>query len=159
MPAGRPRTVSLPPDQMIELGKEMVEWVTVNNPIHLSMWYSLLKGYTDAQWRVMTDAPEFSPYYEKALKLVGYNYLLKNSDIEPSLKQRWQRVYFKDLRAQEDADKEYEANLSKEVSQTVSDSTMKAYEAHREQLQEVRKLYESAANIVDNMSKTDKTSA
>jgi len=103
MTAGRPRTVSLPPDEMIKLGEEMIEWVKKNDPLHLSQFYSIYKGYTDAQWRVMTEAAEFSPYYERALQLVGLKYLAKDSPIEPSLKQRWQRVYFKDIKRDEDA--------------------------------------------------------
>jgi len=104
MPAGRPRTVSLEPHEMIKLGEEMIDWVQENDPIHLSQWYCILKGYTDKEWDTMHVAPEFFPYYEKALKLVGYKYLLKESPIESNLKQRWQRVYFKDLTKQEDAD-------------------------------------------------------
>ena len=102
--SGRPRSVSLPPDQMIELGKEMIEWVVEHDPIHLSQWYCIEKGYTDREWDTMHVAPEFFPYYEQALKLVGYKYLLKESPIESNLKQRWQRVYFKDLAKQEDID-------------------------------------------------------
>lgn len=111
MPAGRPRTVSLSPEEMIELGKEMVEWVMGNNPIHLSMWYCIEKGYTESEWDTMSKKPEFVQYYEQALKLVGYNYISKNSDVEPSIKQRWQRVYFKDLKAEENETKAYEARL------------------------------------------------
>jgi hypothetical protein len=108
----RPRTVSLPPEDMVTLGEEMLEWVETNDPIHLSQWYSLKKGFTDAQWRVMKDAPEFSTYYEQALKMVGYKYLIKDSPIEPSLKQRWQRVYFKDLRDEENETAKYNATLN-----------------------------------------------
>lgn len=109
MPAGRPRTVSLPPDEMIALGEEMIAWVAENDPIHLSQWYCILKGYTDKEWETMHVAPEFFPFYERALKLVGYKYLTKDSPIETSLKQRWQRVYFKDLMKQEDADLDADA--------------------------------------------------
>lgn len=116
MPAGRPRDVSLPPDQMIKLGQEMIKWVLENDPIHLSQWYCIEKGYTDKEWDTMHVAPEFFSYYEKALKLVGYKYLTKDSPIEPSLKQRWQRVYFKDLRNQEDQDAKDESDRRKDVA-------------------------------------------
>lgn len=102
MPAGRPRSISLQPHEMEALGKEMIQWVSQYDPMHLSQWYCLHKGYTDAEWETMHVAPEFFPYYEQALKLVGLKYLSKESPIEPALKQRWQRVYFKDLRKEED---------------------------------------------------------
>jgi len=100
----RPRTVSLPPEKMIELGKEMVKWVMENKPIHLSKWYTQHKDFSDKEWNSMRQMPEFLHYYEKALKLVGYSYLDKDSNVDPRLKDRWQRVYFKDLRDQEDQD-------------------------------------------------------
>jgi len=109
MPGGRPRTVSLSPKEMIQLGEDMIDWILENEPLHLSQWYCIEKGYTDKEFDTMHVAPEFFPYYEKALKIIGLQYLQKNSDIEPSLKQRWQRVYFKDLRRQEDADLDADA--------------------------------------------------
>jgi hypothetical protein len=139
MPAGRPRTVSLSPDEMIALGEEMVAWVIKNDPIHLSMWYCIEKGYTDAEWDTMHVAPEFFPYYEKALKLVGYNYLHENSDVESSLKQRWQRVYFKDLRRQEDADKDADAARAKEIQPTIDPKTGELVEALLRQIAELQK--------------------
>lgn len=100
----RPRTTSLEPEEMIKLGEEMVAWVIDNKPIHLSMWYSQLKDFTDKEWNAMRQLPEFLHYYEKALKLVGYSYLDKDSNVDARLKDRWQRVYFKDLKNQEDQD-------------------------------------------------------
>lgn len=100
----RPRTTSLPPDKMIKLGEEMVKWVTENKPIHLSKWYTQHKDFSDKEWNAMRQLPEFLHYYEKSLKLVGYSYLDKDSNVDARLKDRWQRVYFKDLREQEDQD-------------------------------------------------------
>jgi hypothetical protein len=100
---------------MIKLGEEMIEWVKKHNPIHLSKWYCIEKDFTDKEWDAMQQMPEFLPYYKKALKLVGYKYLEKNSDVEPSLKHRWQRVYFKDLRQQEDADADAEVKRKKDI--------------------------------------------
>src|ERR1700733_13688962 len=109
MPAGRPRTVSFTPDEMISLGEEMVKWVIENKPIHLSMWYTQHKDFTDEQWDTFRKCPEFFHYYTKALKLVGYGYLDKDSSVDVRLKDRWQRVYFKDLKQQEDSDADAEA--------------------------------------------------
>lgn len=121
MPAGRPRTISLPIKQMIEMGEEMVEWVQENDPVHLSEWYCIEKGYTDDEWDTIKTRTEFFPYYKKALKIVGLKYLKRDTDIEPSLKHRWQRVYFKDLKDEEDEEKrslidyEYSKKLKSDI--------------------------------------------
>ena len=118
MAGGRPRTVSLPPDDMIKLGEEMIAWVKSHPEIvHLSQWWSVEKEYTDEQWDVMKDAPEFSPYYARALKLVGYKYLDKDSNVRSNISDRWQRVYFKVLRKSEDADMDAAADRSKKIAE------------------------------------------
>jgi hypothetical protein len=104
MVAGAPRTVSPPPDEMIQLGKDMLEWVIKNEPMHLSQWYCGVKHFEFKDWEAMRKLPEFVTYYEQALSTIGLQYLKKDSNIEPSLKQRWARVYFKDLRNSEDSD-------------------------------------------------------
>ena len=108
-PGGAPRTVSLPPDEMIELGKEMVKWVKTHDVLHLSEWYTIEKGYTYNQWKTMHICQEFFPYYEQALKVVGRKYLDKNSNIRDGISHRWLRVYFKDFKEEEDAKIDYEA--------------------------------------------------
>lgn len=103
MAGGRPRTVSPPPEELEALGIEMIDWLEkTDDVLHVSDWYCLHKNFTDEAWETMTRRAEFVGYYKKALKIVGRKYLAKDSPIEPSLKQRWQRVYFKDLRREED---------------------------------------------------------
>ena len=115
MPAGAPRTVSLEPEDMIKLGEEMIEWVKENKPIHLSMWYTQHKDFTDKQWDTFIKCSEFFHYYTKALKLVGYGYLDKDSKVDVRLKDRWQRVYFKDLKLVEDEDAKDKADREAEA--------------------------------------------
>jgi hypothetical protein len=103
-PGGRPRTRSFSEEEMIALGEEMIAWVKEHKPIHLSVWYTQEKDFTDEQWDTFRKRPEFIHYYTKALKLVGYSYLDKDSNVDVRLKDRWQRVYFKDLKYQEDED-------------------------------------------------------
>lgn len=102
MAGGRPRTVTPPPEEMILLGEEMVSWVELNNPLHLSEWWSIEKFIVGKVWRNMIEAPEFSPYYERALRIIGKQYLDKTSNVREGVSQRWQRVYFKDLKEEED---------------------------------------------------------
>ena len=119
---GRPRTVSLPPDEMIKLGKEMIEWVTINDPIHLAEWYICEKHITKKEWKAMIQVPEFLSYYEQALFIVGQHYIKKNTEIEPSLKHRWLRIYFADLREQEDEDAKFASRLKAEEAVAVDEA-------------------------------------
>lgn len=116
--AGAPRKTSFSPDEMIALGEEMLEWVVENDPIHLSQWYTIHKGFIYNEWKVFIKCAEFYPYYERALRMVGIKYIDgKSKDIKESLCQRWQRVYFKDLRESEDEDLDRAAQRQKEVNQ------------------------------------------
>lgn len=99
---GRPRTVSLSPDKMIELGKEMVEWVIKNDPLQIFQWYSHVKHFTYKQFDVMKDAPEFSPYYEQAQNYIALKYINGESkQIKQGISERFLRVYFKDMKKEE----------------------------------------------------------
>ena len=135
MPAGRPRTVSLPPDEMIKLGEEMIQWIKENDPVHLCEFYCIEKGYTDDEWDTMHVCPEFFPYYVKALKIIGMKYLREDTGIEPRIKDRWLRHYFRDLRKQEDKDKDDDTVRKTKVSQADSEAEVKKF---REFLNETR---------------------
>ncbi len=106
MAGGTPRTVSFSPDEMIALGKEMVAYVNKNKKtiLHLCEWYTIEKGFTYNQWKTFIQKPEFIPYYEQGLKIVGLKYVDKNSNVRDKISDRWQRVYFGDLKEQEDID-------------------------------------------------------
>lgn len=117
-PGGCPRTVSFSPEEMIKLGEEMVKWVKEHpNILHLSEWYTIEKMFTYNQWKTFLQRQEFVPYYEIALKLVGKKYLDKTSNVRDNISHRWLRIYYKDLKDQEDEDKKYEASLKNESDQ------------------------------------------
>ena len=120
MVAGAPRTVSKSPAEMIALGEEMCKWVAENNPIHLSMWYTMVKDITDKEWNTYRMCPEFLHYYTKALKLVGMNYINKDSAVDPRIRDRWLRVYFKDLKQEEDETAKYLQSLKIEDLEKLS---------------------------------------
>src|SRR5215469_1047001 len=108
MPSRDHSTVSFSNPEMIKLGKEMVAFVKKNKKdiLHLSEWYTIEKGFTYNQWKCFLQIQDFLPYYEQALKIIGLKYVSKNSNVRDSISQRWQRIYFGDLKDQEDADAE-----------------------------------------------------
>lgn len=71
-PGGRPRTVSPPPDECIELGKEYIKWL-LDNPeaLHHTEWYSIHKQMLNSEWRTIRYAPEFLPYYEQGRHILA----------------------------------------------------------------------------------------
>lgn len=114
MTAGAPRTTSFPPEEMIKLGQEMVQWVKDHPEIlHLSEWYTIEKMFTYNQWKKFIEKEEFRPYYEISLKIIGRKYLDKTSNVREGISQRWQRSYFQDLTEREDQDSDEEAERRK----------------------------------------------
>lgn len=101
MPVVRPRTISLPPEEMVKLGREMVTWA-VNTPdaLHLNEFYTAIKGYTFAEFKNLRVCQEFYPYYEHAKNVIAKKYI--DGTVNSSIAQRWQRVYFPDLKEEED---------------------------------------------------------
>jgi len=111
MAGGRPRTVCPEKEELINLGEEMVKWCSENKPLHLCEWYSIKEDITDNVWDTMRKREEFVHYYRKALKIVGLEYLDKDSSVDRTIKDRWQRVYFKDLKEEEDETAKYLQSL------------------------------------------------
>ena len=134
MPAGAPRTISLSDKEMIDLGKEMVAYVTKNKKtiLHLSEWYTIEKGYTYNQWKAFIQIKVFLPYYEQAIKIVGLKYIDKNSNVRDGISNRWQRLYFGDLKEVEDQDaddnEKRKANSLKNEAKAVEEEKLKVLE-------------------------------
>ena len=63
---GTRRTVSPEPEEMIKLGEEMVKWCKDNDPLHITEWYCVEKGFTDKEWDTMIRREEFILYYQQA---------------------------------------------------------------------------------------------
>lgn len=139
----RPRTSSFSEEEFIQLGQEMVNWVIENDPIHLSQWYSGVKKFIYKDWKTFIQRDEFIPYYDQALKIVGLKYLLKDSPIEPSLKQRWQRVYYADLKDQEDQDKKDDLAREAEMQRGVSHDYEQKLGSMLDQLKRARQSVEN----------------
>lgn len=117
----RPRSISLSPEEMIALGEEMMNWLKENEHyvLHLSDWYTLHKGFTYNEWKSFIVKDEFYPYYEKALKFVGRKCLDKESKLREATAQRFLRVYYKDVKEEEDAAIKFKSDLDKEVAKVI----------------------------------------
>jgi len=143
MTAGRPRTVSLEPKEMIKLGEEMLQWLVDNKAIHVKQWYSLEKGISKKQWKMMIDLPEFTPYYELALNLVSIKYI--DGTINNSIAQRFIRHYFEEVRTddtiQKQEDQQFQKDLAafvhtmrKEMTETVSEDVKAQFDSLMNQI-------------------------
>jgi hypothetical protein len=136
---GCPRSISPPPNDMIELGKEMIQWLNENpGTLHLSEWYTIHKGYIYKQWKTFIQKEEFIPYYEQALRIVGKKYLDKTSNVRDSISHRWQRVYFKDVKEEEDETAAYNSSLRSKENALVSEEDVVKLDAYLKQLKEVQ---------------------
>lgn len=125
----RPRTLT-PEDPELEiLGQELVDWATYadtekprkdDKRLHLKQWYALKKSFTKVKWDKMCEKPVFRAYYEKAQAALAIRYI--DGTVNPSIAQRFLRLYFGDLKKEEDATAEFTAklkNLDPEAVETI----------------------------------------
>jgi len=113
MAGGRPRTVCPPAEELEELGIEMCNWIETHpEALHLSAWYSIQKWFIESVWEQMIRKPEFRGYYERAKKIVGSRYLDKDSRVRDGISHRWQRVYFNDVKEEENETLEFKAKVT-----------------------------------------------
>lgn len=155
MPVGAPRTNSPSPEEMVELGKEMLAWVYENNPLHIKQWYSIKKGILYKDWKAMIQLSEFLPYYEQAVSYVSLQYLDKTSNIRDSVSHRFLRVYFKDVKDEEDETAAFLEQLKNDSSNTISQEHIEGMEAV---LKLMKARQSSARKAEDNSSNNDKKS-
>lgn len=138
---GRPRTVSMAPNDMEALGQEMLDWVMENKPLHLKQWYSIEKMILYREWKAMIQVPEFLPYYEKALSQVSLGYI--DGTIDKGIANRFLRGMFRELKEEENEEAEFKSKLA-------SDNNSQVSEEARQQLTSLnntlKRLQESAVN-------------
>ena len=144
----RPRTTCPPDEELDALGQEMLEWIENNDCVHVSDWYCIEKMIDDNTWDQMIEKDVFRPYYKKAIKLVGRKYLKEDTGIEPRIKDRWIRLYYKDLKKQEDTDKDEDIKRQKTLAETVAPEQMA-------QIQAFMSLLDSARNNAINNTKSE----
>jgi len=116
MAGGRPRTTTPEPPELIELGKELLQWATEEiDPkerpyrFRFAQWYSLKKGILDKEWELMIAKSEFQGYYEAAR--VALSLRLTDGTIKDSLAHRFLRTYCPDVKREEDETAKYLQSL------------------------------------------------
>jgi len=93
-------------EQVTALGEEMLMWMEEqdNDPksdvVHLSEWYSEVKGIFPPQWDDLTRRDSFSAYH-KAAKLWMGKRLMKNKNLQSSYGNRFLGIYFSEIKAHE----------------------------------------------------------
>jgi hypothetical protein len=111
MAGGRPRTSSPEKEELIELGKDLVQWASQQSekgaPIRVRFcdWYTD-QGFIRSQWEDFRDKPEFSWYYEKARSLMALRYI--DGTVNQSIAHRYLRIYDPEMRDSEDKDSDAE---------------------------------------------------
>lgn len=141
---GRPHNPGFSDEELIVLGEELLSWLKDNDSVvHLSEFYSHLKGIALTQWRAICVRECFLPYYEKSSQWMGVK-ILKNKELSTAYGSRFLSMYHKDLR-------EHEREISREkVSDEVEargkDNVVDGGEIRREILveREVQKRLETA---------------
>lgn len=123
MAGGRPRTKSYSPEEMIELGEEMLDWFDDNpKALHVSDFYSGVKGIRSKDWDTMIRCPEFSVYHELAIKKVRKNYL--DGTVNGSIAHRFLRIYFPELKQEEDETARFNAGLKAQEQKPPHDAVV-----------------------------------
>lgn len=142
MAAGAPRTVTPQSNELQALGREMLDWIKKNQPIHIKQWYSFEKHFTYNQWKAMIKCDEFVPFYEEALGLVGMNYI--DGTVDKSISQRFLRVYFKDLKEEENEEIDYRANSNAKAIASITDEDRDRFDDAMHQIADLQKSAYSA---------------
>ena len=114
MVAGRPRTSSPPPEECIELGKELVQWATEETKewrCLFQQWYSIKKGILRKDWKNIIETPEFSPYYEIAQAALSVKCV--DGTMKERFGERYIRLYDRGLIEVENEQAKFDAELKK----------------------------------------------
>ncbi len=104
---GRPRSAIPEKNELIELGKKLVEWASEKQKKGEALrarfcdWYTA-EGFIRKQWELFRDKPEFSWYYERARTLLAVRYI--DGTVNQSIAHRYLRMYDPEVRDEEDKD-------------------------------------------------------
>lgn len=104
---GRPPNEGFSNEELVSLGEDLLAWMRNADEekaeiVHLSEWYSVLKGIRRSQWKSIIQRDCFLPYYERALDWLGVR-LLKNKNLPIAYGHRFLAIYFSEIRDHERA--------------------------------------------------------
>jgi len=113
---GRPEMLGYSDEDLIDLGEEMIRYLADHDEsvVHLSHWYSVVKGISKSDWKAICKRIEFLPYYERAIEWVGCN-ILQNRELPTAYGSRFLSIYFQDLREHEREVKREEIQFTAEL--------------------------------------------
>lgn len=127
MKVGRPRTSVPEYDELIELGKDLIEWASDQSEEakkekrwRFCDWYCIKQGFIRKQWEHMLEKPEFRWYYEQARHILSLNYI--DGTVNASIAHRFLWKYVDDVKEGEQEELAYKAALNRpETSQNPID--------------------------------------
>jgi hypothetical protein len=154
MVAGRPRTAVPEKDELIELGKDLVNWASEQTEelrCQYCQWYSLKHGFIKKQWEQMREKPEFQCYYEQARVCLGLKYV--DGTINQSIAHRFLRVYVPEVKEQEDEDAIAESERKKSIllAAPPNDDNVDAENHQMSENHRLRKKVEELQAKLDNI--------
>lgn len=142
---GRPRTAIPGEEELIELGKHLIEWASTKQKkgeairVRFCDWYTEM-GFVRKQWEHMREKPEFQWYYERARTLLALRYI--DGTVNQSIAHRYLRMYDPEVRDSED--KDADANELRKAS------ALKG---------EARAIEEEKQRVLDEVNRTKRTLA
>ena len=159
---GRPPTPGFDDESCIQLGEELLAWMREvdslpekqrNKIVHLSQWFSEIKGISRTQWQSIIIRDCFKNYNERAQMWMGTRMIL-NSDLPTAYGCRFQKIYFKDVAAQEREDVEhkidYEIAKKAAAGQVVDATTINQFNSLMAQLNILQSDRKSDRKMEDN---------
>jgi len=156
---GRPPNPGYSDEECIQLGEDLLIWMNDNlkakDIVHMSQFYSQLKGIPRSQWESLCDRSCFHAYYERFRDWIGVKILL-NKDMPSSYGNRFLPIYFKQV-----AEVEFEVEKKKidyleekKAKQSFNNDDVSKFLALMNQLSSLQ----SARNIADINNNADNKS-
>jgi len=156
----RPRTITPSPEELIELGKDLLAWATEETPelrCRFCQWYSLKKDILDDEWELMIRKTEFIGYYEKARVALAQRYI--DGSVKEGISHRFMRIYAPEVKREEDETSAYNASLKAKEDKKASEIEIGHLEAVLDVVKAAQASYsESARNIEDKRRRKESMS-
>lgn len=137
-PMGRVRTSSPDDEELEKLGQELVQWATEPTSelrYHINQFWLLEKKLSRESLKRARTNPVYRPYHDQAKAALANRYV--DGSINPSIAQRFLRLYFDDLREEED----YQVRLKAELQR------MQKEEDNEQRIDEIRKALKELESI------------